>query len=31
MIRSLFNTVDLCCEDFVDFHDLQDLSLGMSL
>ena len=26
-----FNTVDLCCEGFVDFHDLQDLSLGMSL
>ena len=25
------NTVDLCCEGFVDFHDLQDLSLGMSL
>ena len=31
MIRSLFNTVDLCCEGFVDFHDLQDSSLGMSL
>ena len=31
MIRSLFSTVDLCCEGFVDFHDLQDLSLGMSI
>ena len=29
MIHSLFNTVDLCCEGFVDFHELQDLSLGM--
>ena len=26
-----FNTVDLCREGFVDFHDLHDLSLGMSL
>ena len=26
-----FNTVDLRCEGFVDFRDLQDLSLGMSL
>ena len=30
-----FNTVDLCgegcCDGFVHFHDLQDLSLGMSL
>ena len=31
MIRSLFNTVGLCCEGFVDFLDLEDLSLGMSL
>ena len=28
---SPFNTVDFCCEGFVDFYDLQDLSLGMSL
>ena len=27
----LFNTVDLCCEGFVDFRDLGDLSHGMSL
>ena len=26
-----FNTVDLFCESFVNFRDLQDLSLGMSL
>ena len=26
-----YYTVDLCCEDFVDSHDLQDLSLGISL
>ena len=26
-----FNTVDLGCKGFVDFCDLQDLSLGMSL
>ena len=25
------NTVDLCCEGFVDFPNLQDLSLGVSL
>ena len=31
MIRFLFKTVDLCCDDFVDFHDLKDLSVGMSL
>ena len=31
MIRFLFNTVDLCCEGFVDFRDLQDPSLGMIL
>ena len=26
-----FNTVDLCYQGFIDFRDLQDLSLGMSL
>ena len=26
-----FNTVDSCCEGFVDFRDLQDLSLRVSL
>ena len=31
MIRSLLNTADLCCESFVDFYDLQDLSLRMTL
>ena len=34
MLNDLFpflNTVDLCSEGFVDFHDLQDMSLGMSL
>ena len=31
MIRSFFDTVDLCCESVVNFHDLQDLSLGMLL
>ena len=31
MIRSLFNTGNLCCEGFVDFHDIRDLSLEMSL
>ena len=30
MIRSYFNILDLCCEGFVDFHDLQELSFGMS-
>ena len=27
MIRSLSNSVGLCCEGSVDFHYLQDLSL----
>ena len=31
MIRSPFNMVDLCCEGFVDFPHLQDLSLKLSL
>ena len=30
MIHSLFDLVELRCEDFVDFHNLQDLSLEMS-
>ena len=25
-----FKTVDLCCEGFVDFHDLKDLSVGIA-
>ena len=27
----IFNTVNLCCEGFVDFHNLQDLSLVKSV
>ena len=26
-----FNTVDLCCEGFVNFHNLQDFPLSLSL
>ena len=31
MISSLFSTVDLSCEGFVDFPHLKDLSFGVSL